>query len=121
MRFLNGEQISFGAIAPCSAQTATAAAAAAVSIILPASVGVQNILQFVAVSASGAASGPITLTVQDGATNILVLDLSLAVGATQVLSPQAAIGGTAGNTMTVTASAPAAGSVLKVNVGSYTT
>lgn len=102
---------------PFTGVTATAAAATAVTATLTAAPGEQRVLYFVAASVSVAASGPVTLTVADGATNVLVLDLAIAVGVPYVLSLPAGLAGTAGNAMTVTLSAPASTSVGKLNVG----
>jgi hypothetical protein len=102
---------------PFTAATATAAAATAVTVTAPAAPGAQRVLYFVAASVSVAASGAVTLTVADGATTVLSLDLALAVGVPYVLNLPAGLAGSMGNTMTVTLSATAATSVGKLNIG----
>ncbi|MDG3012387.1 hypothetical protein G4X40_19795 [Rhodococcus sp. D2-41] len=113
-----GRVVGLNAGLPTGSQTATAAAATAVTVTVPAAVGRAQCIDFVAVSFSGAASGPVTLTVADGATTVLTLDLSLAVGAPFVFLPPSGLAGSTGNAVAVTVSAPAAGSVCKLTVGS---
>lgn len=103
---------------PFSCVTATAAANTAVSVVIPAAAATR-VLYFVAASVSVADSGAVTLTVSDGATAVMKLDLILVVGTPYVLK-LAGLAGTPGNAMTVALSAPASTSVAKVTVGSDT-
>lgn len=97
---------------------ATAAAATAVTVSLPAAPGAQRVIQAVIVSCSGAASGPITLTVNDASTPVLVTDLSLTIGVPYVLNlPAGGLAIGTGDASTIVASAGAASSILKVDVG----
>lgn len=103
---------------PFSNVTATAAAATAVTATLPAAAGETRVIQSVIVSCSGAATGAITLTINDSGSPVFVADLSLAIGVPYVLSLPA--GGLAiglGDASTVVTSAGASSSVVKVNVG----
>lgn len=114
--------------APSTCTTGTAAAAAAVVVTvaapantsLTANVAKQLVVTGITVSASGAASGAITCTVADGATNIFVTDLTVALGTAVVVPLPSDLAITLGNSVTVTLSAPAASSVLKVNVSTAT-
>lgn len=104
---------------PFSCVTATAAANTAVSVVIPAAAATR-VLYFVAASVSVADSGAVTLTVSDGATAVMKLDLILVAGTPYVLNLPTGLAGTPGNTMTVALSAPASTSVAKVTVGSDT-
>lgn len=104
-----------------TSQTATAAAATAVSIVIPANGGITNILEFVELSYSGATSGPVTLTISDGATAVLSLDLNLTVATPYVYTfPNGGLAGTPGNTLTVAVTAGAASSIAKLTIGRAT-
>lgn len=104
-----------------TSQTATALAATAVSIVVPANAGVTNVLQFVELTYSGATSGPVTLSITDGATLILAVDLNLTVATPYVLPiPVGGIAGTAGNSLTVAVTAGAASSIAKLSIGRST-
>ena len=100
---------------PVTPKTATGTAASAVTNTWAAVPGSAHELGLICVSFSGAASGPVSLTVADGGTNILALDLSLAIGVPFVLQPSLhGLRGTVGNAMTVTVSAGAASSICKL-------
>jgi hypothetical protein len=101
---------------PITCVTATAASATAVTATAVAEAG-RRVICFVAASCSGAASGPVTLTVKDGATAVLALDLSLTVGVPYVLSIPGGIVGTAGNAMSAILSAGATSCVGKLTIG----
>lgn len=103
---------------PFSSVTATAAAATAVTATLAASSGQGHLVQSVVVSCSGAASGPITLTVNDAGTAVMVVDLSLAIGVPYVLTlPSGGLAIAVSDASTIVTSAGAASSIVKVNVG----
>lgn len=103
---------------PFSGQSVTGAAAAAATLTFVAVAGQANVLEYVTLSYSGAASGAVTLSVADGATTVLNLDLSLALSTPYVLTlPGGGLSGTPGNAMTVTVSAGAASSVAKLSAG----
>lgn len=100
---------------PFASVEVTGTAATATTATLAAAAGVRRGVQAVTVSCSGAASGPITLSIVDGATTIWETDLTLALEVPQ--SPlQAPVVGAAGNAVAVTASAGAASCVVKLDV-----
>src|SRR5438132_14234889 len=97
---------------PFASVEVTGTAATASTATLAAAAGVRRGVQAVTISCSGAASTAITLSIVDGATTIWETDLTLAVEVPQ--SPlQAPVLGTAGNAVTITASAGASGCVIK--------
>jgi hypothetical protein len=65
------------------------------------------------------ATGTATLTVADGGTTVLSVDLVLAVGVPFVLNFPAGLGGTVNTAMTVTLSAGGATAVGKVSTTRY--
>ena len=104
------------ATTPQTPKTVTGTAAAAVSNVWPALTGSARELELISVSYSGAASGPVTLTVTDGATTVFAVDLNLAVGVPYTLVPALhGLRGTVGNAMTITVSAGAASSICKLS------
>jgi hypothetical protein len=121
----NTGYISIFQAPPSSGQSTTGAAAAATSVVFAAAAAAQNVLQLINLSYTGAASGPITVTVSDGASVIFVTDLaSQAIGTPWQLALPASSGGMAGSvntSMTITVSAGAASSIAKLSavVGKY--
>ena len=92
--------------------------AAAVTTTRAAVDGAAHRLQLVTVAFSGAGSGPVVLTVTDGATPVLVLDLNVAVGSPYILALEnGGLTGTVGNALTVSVSAGAASSVCTLSTG----
>ncbi len=102
---------------PFACVTGTAAAATAVTVTVAAVPGVRHVAYLAAVSVSGAASGPVTLTINDGATAVLVLDLSLAIGTPYLLSLPNGVTNSAGNALSAVLSTPAASCIGKVTLG----
>jgi len=103
---------------PFNCVTATAASATAVTATVSAVATVRQVCYWIGVSVSGAATGTgVTLSLIDGSTTILDLDLAVAVGVPYVLSIPNGITGTPGNAMSVTLSAGATGCVGKVTLG----
>lgn len=99
---------------PAAGQFSTAAANTAVVQTFAAStVGESNVLSQVVVSFS-AATGTGTLTVADGGTTILSVDLVLSVGVPFVLNFPAGLAGTYNTAMTVTLAAGGALAVGKL-------
>ena len=103
---------------PVSSVAVVGTAATATVATLAAAAGVRRAVQGVTLSCSGAASGPITLTIADGATTVFTTDLSLAIGVPQSPVANAILAGL-GNAVTVTASAGAASCVVKLNVAYF--
>ncbi|MFE2998682.1 hypothetical protein ACFXG4_27225 [Nocardia sp. NPDC059246] len=116
-------QISLNA--PSMLVTGISAAASALTLTVPApnnatlAVSRQSVITGIVLSASGAASGVITVTIADGATTILQLDLQLAIATPVTIPLPADIAITLGNAATVTVSAGATSCVVKGTV-SYT-
>lgn len=100
---------------PVSSVEVTGTAATATAATLAAAAGVRRVVDAVTVSCSGAASGPITLTIADGATTVWSTDLTLALEVPQSPLPQPLLA-TLGNAVTITASAGAASCVIKLDV-----
>ncbi len=100
---------------PVSSTYVLGTAATATTATVAAAAGVRRVIDAVTVSCSGAASGPITLIVQDGATTVWGTDLTLALEVPQSPLPLPVLAST-GNGVTVTASAGAASCVIKLNV-----
>lgn len=116
-----GDVVSDAAILPILSKTGTAAAATAVTVTVPAAPTGQHTLRYLAISASGAASGPATVTVKDGTTDVFVLDVNVAIATPLLIEmPGAGIEGTVNKALSVVVSAGASGSITKLNVGYFT-
>ena len=105
---------------PMSSTEVTGTAAAATTVTLAAAPGVRRTVAAVTVSCSGAASGPITLSITDGATVVWNTDLTLALEVPQSPLVAPVLCG-AGNAVAITASAGAASCVVKINVEYFDT
>ena len=97
--------------------TVTGSAASATTVSLPAAPGISRVIKSVIASCSGAASGPITLTINDAGSPEFVTDLSLTIGVPYVLNlPADGMSIGTGDATTIVASAGAASSVIKLDV-----
>lgn len=108
---------------PSKVVTATSAAASAVTASIPAPTATpdtQILITGITLSASGADSGAITVTVKDATTSIMVLDYLLTSGVPVSVPLPAPLDIAMGHAASVVVSAGAASCVVKVNV-SYMT
>ncbi len=106
--------------APSTLLTGTSSAASAVTVNVPVppagAVERQTVITGITVSASGAASGPVTVTITDGSTAVFITDVSLAIGTPLAVPLPGSVAITPGNTAAVTVSAGASSCVIKANV-----
>lgn len=109
--------------APLTPVTGTSAAASALTVTIAApttpaaGVAKQIVIPGIAVSCVGAASGAITLTVNDSSTPVFVVDLSLTAGTPLLVPLPGPIAITLGHGATIVTTAGAASCVIKINSG----